>query len=62
MIDSVYNKYESYYPKVFLEKYNFIIIKKMKSNYYVDFYDSGDSDEEYSNEKIQIKLFLKRTI
>ena len=34
----------------------------MKSNYYVDFYDSDDSHEEYSNEKIQIKLFLKRTI
>ena len=45
MIDSIYRKDEDYYPKVFVESYNF--------NDYVEIY----SNEEYSvnsDEKIQI--------
>ena len=58
LIDSVYRKDETYYPKVFLENYNF--------NDYIEIY----SDEEYSDnsdEKIQINkikciyLYLEKT-
>ena len=58
LIDSIYAKNENYYPKVFLENYNF--------NDYIEIY----SDEEYSDdsdEKIQINknkcidLYLEKT-
>ena len=47
MVDSVYKKNENYYPRVFLEKYDF--------NKDVDIYSDNsyyvDSDEEYYHEK-----------
>ena len=55
MIDSVYEKNEYCYPKVFLEKYSFDKDIEMYSNnsYFVE------SDEEYYNEKC-IDLFIFR--
>ena len=55
MIDSVYKKKKkNYYPKVFLEKYNFNKDIEIYSNnsYYVD------SDEEYYDEEY-VDLFLE---
>ena len=49
LIDSIYRKYENYYPKVFLEKYYFIEdIEIFCSN----------SDEEYYDEEC-MNLFLE---
>ena len=42
-IDSVWRKYENYYPKVFLEKYNFIVLEKNVSNF--DILHNLDSDD-----------------
>ena len=64
-IDSLYRKDEIYY-QVFLEKYNFVIEKKMLvfnnieicfDDFYNEYYDEeyhDDSDEESSDEKIQM--------
>ena len=46
MIDSVYRKDENYYPKVFLEKYNF----NDDIEIYPDNSYNGDSHEEYSDD------------
>ena len=44
-IDSVWRKYENYYPKVFLEKYNFIVLEKNVSNFNIlHNLDSDDFD------------------
>ena len=44
-IDSVWRKYENYYPKVFLEKYNFIVLEKNVSNFNIPHnLDSDDFD------------------
>ena len=69
MIDSVYRKDKNYYPQVFLEKYNFVVVEKKMSNlnddieiYSDDCYNevsdeeySDDSDEEIYNGKIWMK-------
>ena len=64
LIDSVYIKDENYYPKVFLEKYNFIeeleiyFYDSYKVGYdeeYFDDSDSDDSDEKILMKKIQMK-------
>ena len=57
-IDSVYRKDETYYPKVFLENYNF--------NDYIEIYCdekySGNSDEKIQINKIKcIYLYLEKT-
>ena len=59
MIDSVYRKDEKYYPKVFLEKYNFndTIEVYSDNSYNIDTYqdysdDSDGSEEENSDEKV----------
>ena len=49
LTDSIYRKDETYYPKVFLEKYYFI--QDMETF-------SSNSDEEYYDEKC-INLFLE---
>ena len=46
MIDSVYREDENYYPKVFLEKYNF----NDDIEIYPDNSHNGDSHEEYSDD------------
>ena len=67
LIDSVYIKDESYYPKDFLEKYNIITIAEKMSifNEDIEIYvndsdeqyctDSDDSDEQNFDRKIQMK-------
>ena len=55
-IDSVYRKDKNYYPQVFLEKYNFVVIEKKMSNLNDDIEIYSDdcynevSDEEYSDD------------
>ena len=69
MIDSVYRKDKKYYPKVFLEKYNFNddieIYPDDSCN--VDsgkeyFDDSDDSDKKMSVKKIQAKKIQMKKI
>ena len=75
MVDSDYRKDENYYPKEFLEKYNYITIEEKMSisNDDIEIYfddsvvkSSDDSDEENSNRKIRmrkiscINLFQKK--
>ena len=73
LIDSVYRKDGSYYPKVFLEKYHFSakIGTCFDDSYNVDSDEeySDDSDEKSSDENNQIKkiefmnlFFLKNKI
>ena len=52
MIDSVYKKS---YPKVFLEKYKYIVKEKKISKIMIYIDISDDSDEENSHDKILIK-------
>ena len=62
MIDFVCRKDRNYYPKVFLEKYNFNDKIKIYSDdsYNVDSNEecTDDSDEENSDEKIQMKKIV----
>ena len=70
MIDSVYRKDKNYYPQVFLEKYNFVVIEKKMSNLnddieiYSDDCYNGVSDEEYSDnsdeENYNGKIWMKK--
>ena len=53
-------KDKNYYTQVFLEKYKYVFREKKFSNFIIDDIevysdDSGDSDEESSDEKICIK-------
>ena len=57
MIDSVYREYKNYYPQLFLEKYNFIIVEEKMANfkdgteiYSDDSHNNVDSDEEYCDD------------
>ena len=70
MIDSFYRKDKNYRPQVFLEKYKYVSKKNCPADSYYENSDKencDDSNEENSDEKIQIKktefisLFLEKT-